>query len=390
MSLVVLATGGTGGHIYPAVATARELAARGHETLLLGQQGGMEERVAAEQGLAFEGVDAGKLARSGQGRPDPRELLRAGQGVLQARACLARLRPGAVVGFGGFASLPGVLAAQSLGLPTVLHEQNARLGLTQRLAVGRARAVGTAYEQVIGLPPARATLVGMPVREDRLPRAQALAQLGLQDGPLTLFVMGGSQGSLFLNNAVPDTLQNVFGREGLLPPEGSGGLVNLDFTGPVPTDGRGRAVQVLHATGPRWLSEVAPRVKELEWYKAVGYVDAVAAWSVADLAVTRAGTSTLAEAAFHGVPLVMVPLPESSENHQYHNAVAVQTAGAGRVVEQKAVPETLGQAVLECASAGTRASMSGAARRRAQPGAAAAFAALIERHLRKGPPSSHD
>ncbi|PTA68919.1 undecaprenyldiphospho-muramoylpentapeptide beta-N-acetylglucosaminyltransferase [Deinococcus arcticus] len=389
MSLVVLATGGTGGHIYPAVATARELAARGHETLLLGQRGGMEERVAAEQGLSFEGVDAGKLARSGQGRPDPRELLRAAQGVLQARTLLTRRRPSAVVGFGGFASLPGVLAAQSLGLPTVLHEQNARLGLTQRLAVGRARAVGTVYDRVLGLNPARATLVGMPVREQRLPRAEALSRLGLQDGPLTLFVMGGSQGSLFLNNSVPDTLQNILGPEGLLPQEGAG-LVNLDFTGPVPTDGRGRAVQVLHATGPRWLSEVGPRVRGLDWYKAAGYVDAVAAWSVADLAITRAGTSTLAEAAFHGVPLLMVPLPESSENHQYHNAVAVQTAGAGRVVEQKSVPETLGQAVLECASAGTRASMSGAARRRAQPGAAAAFAALIERHLREGPPSSHD
>ncbi|MBZ9749598.1 undecaprenyldiphospho-muramoylpentapeptide beta-N-acetylglucosaminyltransferase [Deinococcus sp. HMF7604] len=377
MSLVVLATGGTGGHIYPAVATARDLAARGHETLLLGQRGGMEERVAAEQGLAFEGVDAGKLARSGQGRPDPRELLRAGQGVLQARRVLARLRPSAVVGFGGFASLPGVLAAQSLGLPTVLHEQNARLGLTQRLAVGRARAVGTVYERVLGLDPARATLVGMPVREERLPRAEALSRLGLQDGPLTLFIMGGSQGSLFLNNSVPDTLQNILGQEGLLPEDTGGGLVNLDFTGQ-----RGRAVQVLHSTGPRWLSEVGPRVRGLDWYKAAGYVDAVAAWSVADLAITRAGTSTLAEAAFHGVPLVMVPLPESSENHQYHNALAVQTAGAGRVVEQKSVPETLGQAVLECASAGTRASMSGAARQRAQPGAAGQFASLIERHLR--------
>lgn len=147
-----------------------------------------------EQGLPFEGVDAGKLARSGQGRPDPRELLRAGQGVLQARSLLNRLKPGVVVGYGGFASLPGVLAAQSLGVPTVLHEQNARLGLTQRLAVRKARAVGTAYERVIGLDAKLATMVGMPVREERLPRAEALARLGLQEGPLTIFVMGGSQG----------------------------------------------------------------------------------------------------------------------------------------------------------------------------------------------------
>lgn len=372
-----MATGGTGGHIYPAVATARELAGRGHEVVLLGQRGGMEERVAREQGLPFHGVEAGKLARSGQGRPDPRELLRAGQGVLQARSLLARLRPGAVVGYGGFASLPGVLAAQSLGVPTVLHEQNARLGLTQRLAVRRAAAVGTAYERVIGLDPARATMVGMPVREERLTRPEALSRLGLQDGPLTVFVMGGSQGSLFLNNAVPDTLRNLFGREGLLPPAQGSGLVDMDFTARA-----GGGVQVLHSTGPRWLPDVAPRVKDLEWYKAVGYVDAVAAWSVADVAITRAGTSTLAEAAFHGVPLIMVPLPESAENHQFHNALSVQAAGAGRVVAQKDASEVLGQAVLECASAGTRASMREAALGRAQSGAAGRFADLIERHLR--------
>ncbi|NTX99677.1 undecaprenyldiphospho-muramoylpentapeptide beta-N-acetylglucosaminyltransferase [Deinococcus sp. JMULE3] len=381
MSLVVMATGGTGGHIYPAVATARELSRRGHEVLLLGQRGGMEERVAREQGLPFEGVDAGKLARSGQGRPDPRELLRAGQGVLQARSVLNRLKPGVVVGYGGFASLPGVLAAQSLGVPTVLHEQNARLGLTQRLAVRKARAVGTAYERVIGLNPALATMVGMPVREERLPRAEALARLGLQEGPLTIFVMGGSQGSLFLNQTVPDVLRHAFGSEGLLPPghEPSRGLVDLDFTG---AGGAGGGVQVLHSTGPRWLSEVAPGVQDLEWFEAAGYVDAVAAWSVADLAITRAGTSTLAEAAYHGVPLIMVPLPESAENHQFHNAQAVQAAGAGLVVEQKNASEALGRAVLECAAAGTRASMAEAALGRAQTGAAGRFADLIERHLR--------
>ena len=371
-----MATGGTGGHIYPAVATARELSRRGHEVLLLGQRGGMEERVSREQGLPFEGVDAGKLARSGQGRPDPRELLRAGQGVLQARSLLARLKPGVVVGYGGFASLPGVLAAQSLGVPTVLHEQNARLGLTQRLAVRKARAVGTAYERVIGLDAKLATMVGMPVREERLPRAEALARLGLQEGPLTIFVMGGSQGSLFLNQTVPDVLRQVFGPEGLLPPPAPG-VVDLDFTGA----GRG-GVQVLHSTGPRWLAEVTPGVRDLEWYEAAGFVDAVAAWSVADLAITRAGTSTLAEAAYHGVPLIMVPLPESAENHQFHNAQAVQAAGAGVMVEQRNASKALGRAVLECAAAGTRASMAEAALGRAQTGAAGRFADLIERHLR--------
>lgn len=350
-----MATGGTGGHIYPAVATAKELISRGHTALILGQRGGMEERVAAEQELEFVGVDAGKLARSGQGLADPRQLLRAAQGVVQARRVLSGKKPGAVVGYGGFASLPGILAAQSLGVPTVLHEQNALLGLTQKLAVGRAKAVGTSYKEVKGLEAGKATLVGMPVREQRMSRAEALQKLGLQDGKLTLLVMGGSQGSLFLNENVPAILEHAF-------------------------DGR-NDVQVLHQTGTRWIEQVKPTVAHLPWYHVTPFVDAVAAWAVADLGLTRAGTSTLAEAAFHGVPLVMVPLPESAENHQYHNAMQVQQAGAGVVVEQDGVAGKLAGTVLECVQPQRLALMREAARNRAQPGAAARFADLIERHL---------
>lgn len=384
-----MATGGTGGHIYPAVATAHELMERGHDAALLGQRGGMEEGVAAREGLAFYGVDAGKLARSGQGRPDPRELWRAAQGVAQARRTLARLRPGAVVGYGGFASLPGVLAAQSLGLPTVLHEQNARLGLTQRLAAGRARAVGTAYETVLGLRPDKATLVGMPVREARLDRRAALAALGLRDGPFTVLVMGGSQGSLFLNETVPGVLGALFGEAGEWPrAAGTGGLpvFDLDLRQETPSAAgqHSRAVQVIHSTGPRWLDHVRPAVEGRPWYHVSPYLDAVAAWSVADLAITRAGTGTLAEAAFHGVPLIMVPLPESAENHQLHNAQAVEAAGAGRVLEQREAAQRLGELVLECAAPGAHAALREAARRRARPGAAARFADLIEAELRRG------
>lgn len=388
-----MATGGTGGHIYPAVATARELTERGHDAALLGQRGGMEEGIAEREGLPFYGVEAGKLARSGQGRPDPRELLRAAQGVAQARQVLARLRPDAVVGYGGFASLPGVLAAQSLGIPTVLHEQNARLGLTQRLAAGRARAVGTAYEEVLGLAPEKATLVGMPVREARMDRRQAFAALGLEEGPFTLLVMGGSQGSLFLNETVPGVLGELFGEGGELPQvAGAGGLPVFDYDLRAGAGGarRGRAVQVIHSTGPRWLDAVRPAAEAWPWYHVSAYVDAVAAWSVADLAITRAGTGTLAEAAFHGVPLIMVPLPESSENHQYHNALAVEGAGAGRVLEQREAAQQLGALVLECAAPGAHAALREAARRRARPGAAARFADLIEVQLRRGGPQPAD
>lgn len=361
MADFVMATGGTGGHIYPAVAVAQELLRRGHTAALIGQRGGMEEGAAERAGLEFFGVDAGKLARSGQGKADPRELLKAAGGVVQARRWLADRRPTAVVGYGGFASLPGVLAAQSLGLTTVLHEQNAHLGLTQKLAAGRARAVATAYDEVIGLAAGKGQLVGMPVREERLSREQALERLsssGIHLDPerLTVLVMGGSQGSLALNEGVPPVLREVLA-DGLL---------------------HGEPVQVLHSTGPRWLESVAPTVADLPWYHVSGFVDAPAAWSVADLGITRAGTGTLAEAAFHGVPLVMVPLPESAENHQFHNARAVEKAGAGRLVEQTALAHELGERVLECGLSGTRREMREAAQSRTPQGAAARLADLLE------------
>ncbi|MBB6098003.1 UDP-N-acetylglucosamine--N-acetylmuramyl-(pentapeptide) pyrophosphoryl-undecaprenol N-acetylglucosamine transferase [Deinobacterium chartae] len=355
---IVLSTGGTGGHIYPAVALARELEARGYATAMIGQRGGMEERIAQTENLSFHGVSAGKIDRS---RPDPKQVWRAARGFGEARAFLRRLRPAAVVGFGGFASLPGVLSAQALGIPTLLHEQNARLGLTQRLALRAARVVTTAFDEVRGVPAARARKVGMPVREARLERHEALSRLNLQSGPLTVLVMGGSQGSLMLNRNVPGILEGLFGKEGLYG----------DYS-----------VQVIHACGGRWLPEMAARVHDLSWYKVTGYVDAVAAWSCADFAITRAGSSTLAEAAYHGVPLLMVPLPSAAEDHQTANARAVERAGAGRMIPEAELGSALPQAVLECIPQGARTRMSEAARSLSPAGAVQRLADEVERVLR--------
>lgn len=355
---IVLAAGGTGGHIYPAAALAAELQRRQWGTTLLGQRGGMEERIAAERRLRFEGVRAGKFERGAQGGARPRELLAAAQGLWQARRTLARLRPVTVVGFGGFASLPGVLAAQSLGIPTVLHEQNAFLGLTQRLALRRARLLTTAYAGVRGAPET-ARLVGMPVREERRERAAARAELGLDPGALTVLVMGGSQGSLPLNRALPRTLLQAF----------PGGRTR-----------DGRPVQVLHSTGPAWLDGVRAELAALGvggWYHPHAYLDAVAAWSAADLAVTRAGTGTLAEAAYHGVPLVMVPLPHAADDHQRFNARSVQAAGAGVLAEQAELALTLPGLLAEFVEPAALQTRRAAALRLSPEGAAARLADLV-------------
>jgi UDP-N-acetylglucosamine--N-acetylmuramyl-(pentapeptide) pyrophosphoryl-undecaprenol N-acetylglucosamine transferase len=347
---VLLATGGSGGHIYPALAVAGELERRGAEAVFVGQARGMEARLVGETPYAFYGVRAGKWDRT---KPDPRQAWQAVMGVGDAYRIVKRLRPQVALGFGGFASFPGLAGALRSGVPFALHEQNAFPGRVTRWLQGRARLIATAQAEVHArLPRARRLEhVGMPIREIRVPRREARAQLGLaEDGKLAL-VMGGSQGSLSLNRAVPAAYRG-------LPPE-----AREDLT-------------VLHSSGPRWEDGLTEKVADLPHYHVSGWVDSVLAWSAADLAITRAGTGTLAEAAFHGVPLLMVPLPWAAEDHQTHNARAVAAAGAGRIVSERELGTLAAQwqallddRVLEAAAA--------AALARAPAGAAARLAELL-------------
>jgi UDP-N-acetylglucosamine--N-acetylmuramyl-(pentapeptide) pyrophosphoryl-undecaprenol N-acetylglucosamine transferase len=301
---VLFATGGSGGHIYPALAIAGGLQEAGVTVEFCGQQGGMEDALVSSAGYVFHGVSAGKLDRQ---RPDPRQLLTGLRGVLQAFGVLRRTRSALVLGFGGFASLPASLAAVMGGTPLLLHEQNAFPGLVPRLLGRQARLVVTSLPEAQQRMKARAfAVIPYPVREERLEKRAARQALGLpEDGLLTL-VMGGSQGSAALTDAVVAALQG--------------------WTGPAPL--------TLHSTGPAHLDGVREAAGSIAGYEPRAYLDAALAWSAADLAITRAGTGTLSEAAFHGVPLIMVPLPTSAENHQFHNARAVESAGAGVLLPQ--------------------------------------------------------
>jgi UDP-N-acetylglucosamine--N-acetylmuramyl-(pentapeptide) pyrophosphoryl-undecaprenol N-acetylglucosamine transferase len=357
---IVMATGGTGGHIYPALAVGELLRSRGYSVVILGQQGGMEAQLAAEAGFEFRGVSAGKFDRH---RPDPRQAWRAFVGLSEARRIVKALAPQLVVGFGGFASFPGVAAAAWLRLPVVLHEQNAYPGLVTRWFARRATVVAVSDRAVAAHLPAgvRVAYVGYPIREVRLPRAEARARLGLPEaGPVTL-VMGGSQGSQALNTLVPSAYRRL----------------------PHPPI-------VLHSSGPSWEADVRRAVADLPHYHVAPYLDAPTAWSAADLAITRAGFGTLAEAAYHGVPLVMVPLPGAAEDHQHHNAVAVERAGAGLVVRQDDAEREIGvlaaawQALLDDA---WRQQAAACAAKRSPEGAAAALAGLIEQCATRSSPA---
>ena len=349
---LVLATGGTGGHIYPAVATARELERRGFEVAFIGQEGGLEARVVPAEGLPFYGVRAGKWHR---GRPDPRQALRAGLGFTDAVTLLRRLRPPLVLGFGGFASFPALAAARLLGIPYALHEQNVFPGKVVRWFSKDARFVAVAAVETGEHLQVPTTPVGLPVREVRVPKGEARRRLGLPETGTVTLVMGGSQGSLVLNQTVPEAFKSL-------------------------PDALKTGLTVLHSSGPAHLEAARAATQNLSGYRVDPYLESVLAWSAADVGVTRSGNGTLAEAAFHGVPLVMVPLPSAAENHQLYNARAVQAAGAGRVVEERELGTltAVWAGVLEPAN---RAAMSARAEERSPAGAAARLAELTLRTL---------
>ena len=322
---IAVTGGGSGGHIFPALAVARRLIQLGHEVSYVGAEGGMETRLVPEAGVPFHALPAGKYSRN---TLQPREAWKAVRGLIGARALLRRLRPRVVLSTGGFAGFPLAFAAENAGVPVVLLEQNATLGLANRWLAPRARRIALAMDVSLPRKLAFKTLVtGMPVREDRREAHAAKESLGFDPERPLLLVMGGSQGSLALNRALPDLLEPFLG----------------DW-------------QVLHQTGERGFEEVHGQVTGLAGYRAEAFVDAVTAWSAADAAVTRAGATTLAEAAYHGVPLLAVPLPASVDGGaQEHNARFYATHEAILVADQEKPGEFAAQLERLLEDAGLRA-----------------------------------
>ena len=278
--MILLTGGGTGGHLFPALAVAEELRRRGHPVFYLGAEGGLEARLLPKTPIPHALIPAGKLDRSAL---RPQEAPKVLQGVLRAQALLRRLRPKAVLSTGGYAGFPGGMAASLLGIPLLLHEQNARLGLANRALAPLAKGLALSVPLALPAPLARkARVVGYPVREVRYPKDEAKRRLGFDPQRPLLLVLGGSQGSLELNERLPPVL-------------------------------KGLPVQVLHQVGERWVER---------------FRDTPLAMSAADLLLSRAGAGTLAEAAFHGLPAILFPLsPKLDGGAQLANARAYAQAG---------------------------------------------------------------
>lgn len=310
MATIVLAGGGTGGHVYPALAIGDVLRERGHTVLYYGDGERLEARVAPQRGYPFQAVQAAQYPRGGVwGKV--RFVWSLLRGVAAARTMLRRDQVDIVLGVGGYIAAPTVLAAWTLGRRAVIHEANVVPGLANQLCARVADQVLLTYPRTAGRMPGDApkTVVGVPVNPAVLTgdRAEAAARYGLSaDRPTVLFV-GGSLGAARLNELAVATAQAP------------------------------RSFQVLHLCGPRFEADMRQALPTPpEGYALVPYEDRMGlAYALADLVVCRAGSSTLAELTAVGKPGVLVPSPNVTENHQEENARGLEEVGAAVVIVEQ-------------------------------------------------------
>ena len=354
---VVLAAGGTGGHMFPAQALARELLARGIEVVLV------TDRRGGGFGPELPQVETHRISAAGLSGKSPLHrlagLARLALGLLQARRLLRRLRTEVVVGFGGYPSVPTVLAAAQQDRRVVLHEQNAVLGRANRLLAGYAQVIATSFDRVDSVAPRdreKLRVTGNPVRP-------AIAALGRRpyalpnaEGRLRLLVVGGSQGAAVFNEVVPAALCRL------------------------PADLRARLEVSQQVRGPV-LDEIAAQYNgggiacELKPF----FDDVAARLAGAHLVIGRAGASTTAELTAAGRPGVLVPYPFATDDHQTANAKRLAEAGGAWLLPQSTLtPERLAECLeplLQDPAQLARAAQ--AARAAAHDDAAGALADLV-------------
>lgn len=315
----VLAAGGTGGHVFSAEALAGELLARGHRIHLL-SDGRADATAGRVPGLETHRVRAGRFG-GGPGQA-VHALAELALGAVQAHQLLRRLSPAAVIGFGGYPSVPTMLAAAHLGLPTVIHEQNAVLGRANRLLAPRAQRIATGFPTTAGLRPAdrtRAVYTGNPVRPAILAVGEADYRAPEPGGPIEVLILGGSQGARILSEvmppalaALPARLREVLRISQQVRPEDFAAVAEI-------YRGNGLAADL-----SSFFDDVSERLAR------------------AHLAICRAGASTVAELAALGRPAVLIPYPYATDDHQTANARAFAAAGGGWVIPQSSLsPDTL-------------------------------------------------
>ncbi|MDX2095677.1 MAG: undecaprenyldiphospho-muramoylpentapeptide beta-N-acetylglucosaminyltransferase [Alphaproteobacteria bacterium] len=322
--IIVLAAGGTGGHIFPAVALAEVLRARGYTPHLVTDHRFHHYNKSSGDGvlgtIPIHTICAASLG--GGVVRKLRNIFGIGLGVVQAWRILRRLQPLAVVGFGGYPSFPTLVASIARGERTILHEQNSVLGRVNRVLARRAEKIATSYPETRRMPESarpRVVLTGNPVRAAVCAIAQVEYPALTEDGLLRVLVIGGSQGASVFSDVVPEAMKRLPG----------------DLRGRIRLDQQCR-------TGEIEAVRAAYAALGMQVDTAPFFVDMAVRLAAAHLVICRAGASTVSELMVAGKPAILVPLPIAADNHQYYNAQAIEDTGAGWVVTQQAfTPEAL-------------------------------------------------
>jgi UDP-N-acetylglucosamine--N-acetylmuramyl-(pentapeptide) pyrophosphoryl-undecaprenol N-acetylglucosamine transferase len=356
---LMIAGGGTGGHIYPAIAIAREYLARdaSRRVIFVGTERGLEKQIVPKAGFPLEFIDVGGLKGKG-GLDLIRNVLRLPKGFVQAWRLVGRHRPHAVLGVGGYSSGPVLVAAKLRGVATIIHEANAFPGLANRVLGRFTNAVAVAFPDALPRLKRRDGVVtGNPIREEFFALGKAPRQPATSNQQ-RLLVFGGSQGSRMLNDTMTGAL--LF-------------LARLKDS-----------LEIVHQTGPNELQKVQDAYRQSAFASArvVPYLDPMAnEIAAADLVVSRAGAMTIGELAAIGRGAILVPFAAATNNHQEVNARVVEKAGGAVVITEKELtPERLAGAISDVIADPVRASrMGNSAKRLATPAATQNIVDLIER-----------
>jgi len=319
MSTIVLSAGGTGGHLFPAQALATELLRRGRRIVV------MTDTRGRNYDTVFPGVTIDTVPSASPNNTDvagqilaPFEILR---GILIGFVKLLRLKPAAVIGFGGYPSLPVMIAAWLAGLPTAVHEQNAVLGRVNRLIAGNVRAIAVSFPLARFAPKnvGRVNYTGNPVRPEAVALAHSPYEPPGPEGEIRLLVFGGSQGARALSQLVPPAIASM------------------------PDSLRSR-LRVVQQARPEDLNALnsAYAAANIQAEISTFFTDLPERVRTAHLVICRSGASTVSELAVIGRPAVLIPYPYATDDHQTANAGVLANAGAAWLVQQREVkPETL-------------------------------------------------
>ncbi|WEK68760.1 MAG: undecaprenyldiphospho-muramoylpentapeptide beta-N-acetylglucosaminyltransferase [Candidatus Chryseobacterium colombiense] len=349
---VLLSGGGTGGHIFPAIAIADEIKKRfpDAEFLFIGANGKMEMEKVPQAGYTIEGIDIAGIDRgnmlSNLGLPF--KILKS---LSKSKKIIKNFAPDFAVGTGGFASGPALYEASKLGIPIFIQEQNAHAGVTNKILSKKAKAVFTAYPKVEGFPAEKIKFLGNPIRENIVSgmqeTSQAKEKMDLSQDKLTILSVGGSLGSRTLNNGWKDNLENL----------------------------KEKGYQLIWQTGKldykelyneSWISDLGSQIQLKEFIK-----DMETAYSAADVIVSRSGAIAISELAVAQKPVLLVPFPFAAEDHQTINAMNLVEKNAARMVKDSEMQEKFWNTLSEiCENENIRKEMSENLKYFAKPNAA--------------------